>query len=311
MKVAITGAAGYVGSLLVRAHWIRGDSVHALARSAAAVPERPGVTRYGADLARPDAVPDAFLEQADVLYHCASEIADASLMQAVNVEAPRALLSRARGRVGRWVQVSSLSVYGTPRCGVIDEETPLSPRSAYARSKLEADELLVQYADAFSYAIVRPSAVIGPNMRNRSMHALVDAVARGRFCYIGPAGAIGNYVHEDNLVEALVLCASRDEARGRTYNVSQNLPIEAMIAAIASALGRTPPRLRIPEPLARLGAQLARLSPAFPLTPPRVDALTSRVSYPTDRIECELGYRHRKSVEDGLREVADLWKARR
>ena len=44
-------------------------------------------------------------------------------MRAVNVEATRAMLSAARGRVRHWVQVSSLSVYGNPRAGVVTEET--------------------------------------------------------------------------------------------------------------------------------------------------------------------------------------------
>ena len=305
MKVAITGAAGYVGSLLVRAHAERGDRVCATARNRTAIPALAGVEAYEADLTASESLPDAFFEGAEVLYHCAAEVAREPLMQAVNVDATRTLLTRARGRIKHWVQVSSLSVYGTPRVGVVDEATPARPRSAYARSKLEADALVAAESDAFSHTIVRPSAVIGRAMRTHSIHALVDAVARGRFRFIGARGAIGNYIHEDNLVEALLLCATRAEAKGRTYIVSQNCTIEDMVAAIASAVGaKRPPR--IPEGAARLAAMLGRIIPSFPLTPARVDALTSRVEYRTDAIERELGFRHRRSIEDALREIAAL-----
>jgi len=309
VKVAVTGAAGYVGSLLVRAHAARGDAVHAVARKAEGVPQLPGVTAYGADVTLPGAIPDAFFEDADVVYHCAAEIAREPLMRAVNVEATRALLARARGRIGHWVQLSSLSVYGTPRAGVIDEASPMRPRTLYARTKAEADELVAASArDLFSYTLVRPAAVIGPNMRAHFLYALIGAVAGGRFCFIGAPGAIGNYVHEENIVQALMLCATSSEAKGRAYSVSQNSPIEEMVATISEEVGGARQPLRIPEAPARFASQLARLVPAFPLTPARVDALTSRVEYRTDRIERELGFRHTRSIDDALRELAALWK---
>ncbi|HYH43976.1 MAG TPA: NAD-dependent epimerase/dehydratase family protein [Burkholderiales bacterium] len=305
MKVAITGASGYVGSLLVRAHAARGDAVHALAREAAAVPAVPGVTPYVADLGAPADVPDTFFEGAAVLYHCAAEIAREEVMQAVNVEATRALLTRARGAVGHWVQLSSLSVYGTPRAGIIDEESPASPRTRYAQTKLDAEALVADLGrGAFTCTIVRPATIVGPGMRNQSLRALIDAVGRGRFRFIGAPGALFNGVHEEDMVEALMLYATRPEAHGRTYNISEDVPIERLIDAIASALGHPGQPGRIPEGLARCAAKISRLVPAFPLTPARVDALTSRVEYRSARIERELGYRPRKSVEEAVRELA-------
>ena len=309
MKVAITGAGGYLGGMLVRAHAARGDAVHALARDAAAIPKAPGVMPTGVDLTRADDVPNAFFEHVDVVYHCAAEIEDESAMHSVNVDATRTLLSRARGRIGHWVQVSSLSVYGLPRAGVVTEESAIRPASRYAQTKAEADSLVADKSQgAFTYTIARPSAILGRNMRNRSLHALIETVSRGRYAFIGAPGAIGNFVHEDNVVDALLLCATRVEARARTYNVSQNCTIERMIETIASALGVAKPRMRIPEALARFIAQAGRVLPSFPLTPGRVAVLTSRAEYPTNRIERELGYRHLKSVEDGLRELVALHK---
>jgi nucleoside-diphosphate-sugar epimerase len=163
-------------------------------------------------------------------------------------------------------------------------------------------------ADAFSHTIVRPSAVIGRGMRTRSIYALIEAIARGRFCFIGAPGAIGNYIHEENLTEALMLCATREQAKGRTYVVSQNCTIEAMVEAIRSATGSVHRLHRMPESIARIVAQIATIAPAFPLTSARVDALTSRVEYSTAAIERELGYRHRRTIEDALRELVALSK---
>ena len=310
MKVAITGAAGHIGSLLVRAHSLRGDEVHASARQASQVQALPGVARYGADIRIPKALGEEFFRNADVVYHCAGEVLRESLMHSVNVDGTRALLAQAKGLIGHWVQLSSLSVYGNPRDGVVDESSPVHPRSTYGKSKRDADALLEEIArDSFSFTLVRPSSVIGPSMRNRSMYALIDAVARKRFCYIGRPGAIGNYVHEDNAVDMLMLCAMRPEARNRTYILSQTCAMEELIGTLSSAIGceRRPPR--IPETLARLAALGSLVTPALPLTPARVDALTSRVEYRGSLIERELGYQPRKSVPDAMRELVAVWKA--
>lgn len=304
MKVAITGASGYAGSLLAREHAARGDIVHALARNTAAVPAAPGIELFTGDVRRAAALPDTFFD-ADVFYHCAAEIADESLMQAVNVDATRALLDRARGRVRRWVQLGSLSVYGTPRAGVIDEESPVEPRSVYARSKLEADALVMAASwPGYTWTVLRPAAVIGPHMRSGSMRALIRAVASGRFRFIGAPGALSNCVHEADMIDALVLCATRSAAARRVYNLARNVPYERLVEAIAAANGFEAPRARIPESVARAVAHVGALLPGFPLTAARVDALTSRVEYRSDRIERELGFRHRRTIEDALRALS-------
>jgi nucleoside-diphosphate-sugar epimerase len=58
---------------------------------------------------------------ADVLCQCAAERPDALRMNAVNVEGTRKLLAAAVGNVGRWIQLSSLGVYGSTRSGVVRE----------------------------------------------------------------------------------------------------------------------------------------------------------------------------------------------
>lgn len=312
MKIAITGAGGYIGSLLLRAHAARGDTVHALARDASKLPALPGVTGFAGDLSAPESLPAAFVDQADVLYHCAAELEREGEMHAVNVEGTRALLALAHGKVGHWVQVSSIAVYGKPRAGVVTEGTGIEPVDVYGTTKAAADALLAQQPQsAFTYTVLRPSGVIGLHMRNRSIHNLVSALDRGLFFFIGPPGATVNYVHEQNVVDALVLCATRREARQRIYNLSQDCAMEHVIRVLAEAIGREPPRVRLPENVARLAALLSRAVPGFPLSTGRVDALTSRVAYPATRIERELAFRPRTSIDEGLRELARQWKAGR
>lgn len=67
--------------------------------------------------------------------------------------------------VKRFIFLSSMSVYGLEN-GIIDENTLPKPNSHYGRSKLEAEDLLLELKDAgFKIAIVRPPMVYGKNTR--------------------------------------------------------------------------------------------------------------------------------------------------
>lgn len=300
LVVAITGGTGFIGRHLAALHVQRGDAVRILSRRA--LPRdmsEMGVAGYLGEL--PKTVPAGFAKNADVLYHCAAEIGDASRCWAVNADGTSRLLQQAEG-VGRWVQLSSVGVYGPKRSGMVTEDSPTHPDNAYERSKAEGDSRVIAQARAsgLNYAILRPSNVFGPDMPNRSLRQLAEAIRRRAFCFVGAPGASANFIFVDNVVDALYLCATHPRAVQRIYNLSDSRTMEDFVAAIAANLRVPPPRLRLPAAPLRLLAAVAQYVPGSILTPGRIDALSSRVAYPADRIARELGYRHLVSMEDGL-----------
>lgn len=67
--------------------------------------------------------------------------------------------------VKQFIFLSSMSVYGLTT-GVIDENTPLLPKSAYGKSKLEAEQEISKLQDQnFKLAIIRPPMVYGENSK--------------------------------------------------------------------------------------------------------------------------------------------------
>jgi UDP-glucose 4-epimerase len=67
--------------------------------------------------------------------------------------------------VGQFIFMSSMSVYGIEN-GVIDKNTSLKPNSAYGKSKIEAEELIIKLADeSFVVATLRPPMVYGKGCR--------------------------------------------------------------------------------------------------------------------------------------------------
>jgi nucleoside-diphosphate-sugar epimerase len=305
MIISITGGTGFIGRRLVQKHLARGDVVRVLSRRDHSGSGLPDSTKlYSGDLSVSRRL-SSFVEDADILYHCAGEIRDISLMSLVHVDGTMRLIEAATGQIGRWVQISSVGAYGRRRDGVITEQTELMPIGIYETSKVESENLVRQAAlrGAFEHVILRPSNVYSTEMVNQSLFDLILIIQCGLFFYIGKPRAIMNYIHIDNVVEALLLCGANPSANGQTYNVSDYRPIEQFVATIADALKISTPQLRLPEFPMRMVAKLLGIIPKFPLSEARIDALTGRAIYLNEKIESELGYRHVVTMEAGLIEI--------
>lgn len=310
MRVAVTGGSGFIGARLVARLVAEGAQVRILGR------RRPAdlagaveliecdLTRTRSDLVR-------FLDGADVVYHCAAEIRDEGRMRAVNVLGTKHLIEGARGRIGHWVQLSSVGAYGPVSEGIVTEAQPEAPIGEYENTKTEADNLIRDAVrdNAFSAVLLRPSIVYGPTMRNRSLFQLVRAVDRGLFFFIGRPGASANYVHVDNVVDALIRSVGAPRTEASVYIVSDHRSLEDFVGIIAKNLDCRAPRIRIPSWVARCAALAGGWLPGFPLTGSRIRALTSRVVYSTHRIETELGYTPVVGMEEGLRQMVNALRA--
>ena len=310
MIVAITGGSGFIGRKLVMRHLEQGDEVRLLSRHPPEKSELPdSVKWYSGDLSKSGDLL-SFVDKADVLYHCAGEIKDATKMKALHVEGTARLINMATGRIGRWVQLSSTGAYGQHREGIVTEETRLNPKGQYEETKVQADNLVIHAANqgAFNYVILRPSIVYGETMSNRSLFGLIALIQKGWFFFIGQPSASANYIHVDNVVNALLLCGSVAQANGQVYNLSDYRSMEDFVKIITYSLGCKRSHLRIPEVPVRLLIKLLEWIPGMPLTDSRINALTNHTMYENTKIEQDLGYKHVTSMEDGLTKLVAYWQ---
>jgi nucleoside-diphosphate-sugar epimerase len=234
-------------------------------------------------------------------------------MPAVHVEGTRRLIRAAEGKLQRWVQLSSVGVYGPQRNGVVTEESPMRPCGVYEKTKTMSDELVLgaAAAGAFTTAVLRPSNVFGPMMTNRSLFQLIGLIDKSLFFFIGKPGASANYIYVDNVVEGLIRCGISPEATGGIFNLSDWRPLESFVATIARLLGKRTPTTRLPETPVRWVARLLGRIPGVPLKESRVDALAGRASYTTNRIERQLSYTHPVTMENGLDRLVCAWRSQR
>ena len=254
MKLALTGATGFVGGRLLDVAISEGHEVRALARRPQ--PPRRGVSWIEGALDRPDALA-TLVEGADAVIHVAGVInaPDAAGFEAGNVAGTSAMLAAAAGAgVSRFVHVSSLAA----------REPQLS---LYGASKARS-ETLVQ-ASPLSSAIVRPPAVYGPG--DRETLDLFRMAKRG-LVLLPPEGRL-SLIHVDDLA-ALLIAAARSDAMllvepddGRAGGWSH---VE-FGQALGRAVGRNVRTLSAPRLLLNLAARADRLArgPKAKLTPDR------------------------------------------
>lgn len=312
MTVGVTGARGFIGKILVDNLREKGQFLHILSRKSGQ--NSNGSHHFFGDLSDNSEIDEAFLEDVDVLYHCAGEVNDVSRMRLVHVNGMSKLLKAVRHHIGKtqkplhWVQLSSVGAYGPPSSPVrvvrqITEESKNAPKGEYEVTKTMADDLLLEAArfePLLSYSILRPANVIGPEMTNQSLRALVKMIERRLFFYIGSKMTVANYVHVNDVVFALLLCGEERGARDNIFNLSNDCLLSEVVDAVARAADVKPPSLCVGESLVRFMVKALSSIQKGPLTQERIDALVKQTYYSSDKIKNTLGYTHQYPIPESI-----------
>ena len=102
---------------------------------------------------------------------------------------------------------------------------------------------------------------------------------------------------------------------GETFNLAgeQATTLAELVATVASALGRKPPRARVPlAPVLAAATICEKVCLAFgvapPLYPRRVDFFRHDRSFSIEKAERVLGYRPRVSLEEGVRRTVAAYR---
>ena len=299
--IAITGGTGFVGKELIKKCIAHGWHIRILTRGNKSIPINPHVEIFHGDLTS-TVDWSGFIKNVDVIINCAGVIDDKKNINEVNVEGPLKLLNASLGKVKRWIQLSSAGVYGDPKDEIITEKSPLSPKTPYEISKASFDKILndVAIENKLDFVILRPTIIFGSRMTNQSMFQLVRAIKRNIFFFIGSPGYFANYIHVNDVVNALMLSAVKPKNAKNIYNISNKITIEKLIAIICQALYIPTPKLRLPLFVVKPLVIILGWLPFVSLTSSRLKALTSKTQYSTELIEKNLGFKFEVPLRDGL-----------
>lgn len=158
LVACVTGASGMVGKRIVKHLIDRGYKVRALTRQENL--RNPDLETFHGDI-RDSAILTKFLGKAQLLFHCAAELTDQSLMWGVNVEGTKLLFDlAAQAKIHSCCFMGSAGVVGQTDQRWVDELTPCHPRNLYEKSKWAAERLALQGVGRARVVILRPTNVI-------------------------------------------------------------------------------------------------------------------------------------------------------
>jgi UDP-glucose 4-epimerase len=259
--VALTGATGFIGQYLLRELSKRGYRLRVLLRRPSDVPLDCASAVVG-DLARPQNMAAA-LADVDAVIHSAG-LAHAMSgrpeddYRVFNTEATIGLARAARrAGVRRFLFLSSIRAQSGPTSErVLTEELEPRPTDAYGRSKLAAEQGLVDVG--LDWVALRLVLVYGPGVKGNM--AQLMRLARSPFPLpLGSLKAQRSLLSLDNLVEAIVTVMGVAEPLRRPFLVADPAPIAIpeMLAALRHGLGRRPGLLPVPARLLEIALRIA------------------------------------------------------
>ena len=303
--VAVTGAAGYIGSQLIK-HLAEVDELETVLAIDAKPLRRPvhNIRAARVDVTQPlsDLLHDWRI---DTLVHLAFSYPvlidrrDPITTQQTNLEALENVLAACRhARVTNFVYLSSHTVYGPHRENPvpITEDAPLRPLEAfpYAMNKARSEEMIARFSNEnpeVTVTVLRSCVVLGPTAGNKVASALFRPVLLGVWKEDPP----WQFIHEDDLAAVLALAVTHPKPG--TYNVAGNGVVQysELVRSTGAKLLKLNPGLAYTA---------AHLSWKFGIQDEAPAAALDFVRYPlvlsTGRVRRETGFRFRYSSREAL-----------
>ncbi|MDQ7010672.1 MAG: NAD-dependent epimerase/dehydratase family protein, partial [Mariprofundaceae bacterium] len=225
-----------------------------------------------------------------------------------NTEGTRRLLEAAKAAgARRFVFFSSVKAMGEGGPGCLDETAGCRPETAYGKSKLAAERLVLEGGFVPEPVVLRLSMVYGPATKG-NLPKMIEAVRKGRFPPLPETGNKRSMVHVDDVVAAALLAAEKPAAAGQTYIVTDGKAYSTrrMYEWVCEALDKPVPSWHIPVPalkaLARMGDVIGRVrGRRFMFDSDALAKLTGSAWYDSGKICRELGFEAGIHLHEALR----------
>ena len=328
-RIFVTGAAGFIGTVLTQKLLARGCEVVGMSRrKTLTLPpgysgtvdqlwEHPNFTWKQGDILNVDDLL-AGMEGCDAVFHLAGYAKnyskDKSVFTKINVDGMRNVFTAAKKlAIPKIVWTSSIVTFGmTPRGAIYDESTPrYTPKcwTEYEETKTIAEKEALQWAaEGLPVVMVNPARVYGPGQMSEgnALARLIDDYMRGRMPFLPNFGKnIGNYVLVDDVAEGQILAMEHGRIGERYILGGENVSLREFFKLVDKVTGKRHIKFGITkfEPLVFSYVQLllAKTLGIYPrITPGWIRTFVVDWTYSIEKAKRELGY-NPVSLEEGLR----------
>ncbi len=286
MKILVTGSSGFIGEFLVAKLKNLGHTVIEFD------------LEHGHNILNKDHV-NRRVKNADVIFHLAAIIDTKNpKMWGINVDGTQNIVNAAvKAKVKKFVFLSSTGVYGFTK-GLVDELTPVNPMNEYEKSKVKAEEIVLERQEEINVSILRSSMVLGPNQYWSKMFQMIKQglplPTKGTNSF--------QVIYIRDLVEALAYVMKKGDT-GEIYLVAgkEMLTLNEVYIAVRKIFKQKPVVRHMPAFIAITVGKLFRLKI---LSSENIRHLSKDKRYSIEKLE-GIGWKSQYPIEKSLRETVD------
>lgn len=312
MKIAVTGGAGFIGTVLMTRLLDAGHDAFWLdIRNSGKFPDKGS----NVDVTHQDALTEA-LKGVDAVYHLAAEHRDdvrpIQKYYDVNVGGAECLVKACmENGIKTIIFTSTVAVYGLD-AGESTEESVPAPFNDYGQSKLDSEKVFETWAAknaSHRLVVLRLVATFGPNNRG-NIYTLMDQIARGRFLMIGEGDNQKSVAYVGNVAAFLAHTLTLEQGV-HIYNYADkpDLTMKDMVCDIRSSLGMSGTGPRLPYGLGLAGGlvfdSLAKITGKnFPISIIRIKKFCANTVVRANKID-GTGFVRPYTLSYGLKEMVE------
>ena len=268
-KILVTGAAGLVGSELVKQLLEKGYKVTAICHSTSLNITHPNLTAQQCDILDTVGL-EEIMQGITHVYHCAAIVSfepkDKYRLLKINVEGTANVVNACLDAgVQKLVHVSSVAALGRIRNGeVVNEQMNWSEEtsnSVYGKSKYLGElEVWRGIGEGLQALIVNPSIILGGNNWDNGSAALFKT-AYDEFKWY--TEGISGFVDVSDVARAMILLMNSKISGQRFILSAENLSYKEIFSSIAKCFGKKPPPKKVSPFMAEIVWRLEAIKAGF------------------------------------------------
>ncbi|GHU02536.1 UDP-galactose-4-epimerase [Spirochaetia bacterium] len=186
------------------------------------------------------------------------------------------------------VFISTVAVYGMEYGELIDESHPQNAETPYGKSKIQAEEYLLDWCDRKNVllTILRPSLLAGKNPPG-NLGAMIKGISKGRYFSIAGGTARKSIAMADDIGRLIPYC----EEKSGIFNLcdSYNPTFKELEKLISKQLEKPLP-LNIPLRPAKYMAKIGDLCNFLPINTQKLEKITKSLTFSNHKIQKELNF---------------------